>query len=131
MLARLLMFAIAFSSCGCASYVTPGGPVNLGDINRADVKEAASRKPSPNFPARLAIARVQAPGYQSYSFKGYGSGGFTVLTTQELMTDEQTESIAAWPMIAGVAPINRMLLPATMDSLDDLRASAAKVQADV
>lgn len=116
---------------GCVSYVTPGGPVRLQDIDRADIAEAAARKPSPNFPARLAIARVQAPEYRSYSFDGYGTGRFSVVTTQELLAEEQFDAFDRWPAVAGVAPVNRLLLPPNFESLDDLRLSGAKIQADV
>jgi len=126
-----MLIVIVLFYTGCASYVTPGGPVNLADINRTDVAEAASRKPSPNFPARLAIARVQAPQYKSYTSDSYGSGRFSVVTTQELLTEDQIEGMSKWPSVAGVAPINRLLVSPNLDSLDDLRVSAAKLQADV
>ncbi|MCC6139403.1 MAG: hypothetical protein IT389_02165 [Nitrospira sp.] len=126
------MFGLAIFCSGCAaSYVTPGGPVRLADINRADIAEVASRKPSPNFPARVAIVRVQAPQYKSYKSDSWGTGRFSVVTTQELLTEEQIQGMEKWPSVAGVAPINRLLLSPNLDSLDDLRVSAAKVQADV
>jgi hypothetical protein len=128
---RYLLVAVWLVCAGCASYVTPGGPVRLEDISRADIAEVASRKPSPNFPARVAVVRVQAPGYRSYSSESLGTGRFSVLTTQELLTDEGFEAFGKWPAVAGVAPVSRLLLPTTLDSLDDLRLSAAKVQADV
>lgn len=128
---RALLCGLVIFCSGCASYVTPGGPVNLADINRKDIAEAASRKPSPNFPARIAIARVQASQYKSYTSESYSYGRFSVVTTQELLTDEQVEGMSKWPSVAGVAPINRLLLPPNMDSIDDLRVSAAKVQADI
>ncbi|HET8761481.1 MAG TPA: hypothetical protein VFN94_10445 [Nitrospiria bacterium] len=128
---RKLLVAFLILCSGCASYVTPGGPVRLADINRADILEVASRKPSPNFPARIAIARVQAPEYKSYSTEGFGTGRFSVLTTQELLTEEQLDSIGKWPSVAGVTTVNRLLLPSRLESLDDLRLAAAKVQADV
>lgn len=128
---RALLFALLALCSGCASYVTPGGPVHLEDIDRADIARVASRKPSPNFPARIAVVRVQAPQYKSHSSESIGTGRFSVVTTQELMTDEQFEAFSRWPAVAGAAPINRLLLPSTLESLDDLRLSAAKVQADV
>ncbi len=127
---RMLLLVVVLLS-GCASYVTPGGPVRLEDIDRADIAAVAARKPSPNFPARLAVARVQATGYKSYSAEAYGAGGYSVVTTQELMTDGQMQALSAWPSVAGVAPVSRLLLPASLRSLDDLRLSAAKLQADV
>lgn len=116
---------------GCRSYVTPGAGVRLNDINRADIAEIASRKPAANFPARIAIARVQASDYRSHSAEPLASGRFSVITAQELLSESDMQAINAWPQVADVAPINRLLLPATLDSVEDLRASAAKVQADI
>lgn len=128
---RALILSFVLFCSGCASYVTPGGSVRLDDINRADIAEVASRKPAPNFPARIAIARVQAPQYKSYSSESYGTGRFSVVTTQELITEAQFDAIGKWPSVAGVVPVNRLLLPPTLESLDDLRLSSAKVQADI
>ena len=127
---RFPLLAVLLLS-GCAHYVTPGAAVRLQDIDRADIAEVAARKPSPNFPARLAVARVQANGYKSYSNEAHGSGSYSVMTTQELATEEQFQALSKWPAVAGVAPVSRMLLPAQLRSLDDLRLSAAKLQADV
>lgn len=128
---RTLLLAVVVVCSGCTSYVTPGGAARFDDINRADIAEAAARKPSPNFPARLAIARVQAPEYSSYSANGHGVGRFTVVTTQELLTEPQLEAMGRWPGVAAMAPVSRLLLPTRLDSLEDLRLAAAKLQADV
>lgn len=127
----LLLGSILLLCAGCASYVTPGAGVRLQDIDRADIAAAAARKPSPNFPARLAIVRVQAPRYSSYSSEAYGGGRFSVLTTQELVTEADMKALAGWPSLAGIVPINSLLLPTKFESLDDLRLAAAKVQADI
>jgi hypothetical protein len=129
--AVLASAAMLLACSGCASYVTPGAPVKLQDIDRPDIAAAAARKPSPNFPARLFVARVQAPQYRSYSSEAYGSGRFSVLTTQELLTEGHLNTIQSWPSLAGVVPINRLLLPPRLESLDDLRLAAAQVQADI
>jgi hypothetical protein len=126
-----LVICILFCTACSTGYVTPGGSVNLNDINRADIKEIASRKPSPNFPAHLVIARVQAPEYRSYSSEGYGRGSYSVITTQELISEQQLQLFGKWKSVSGVAPISRLLLPSNLESLDDLRLSAAKLQADV
>jgi hypothetical protein len=128
---KILALFLALLCAGCASYVTPGGSVDLNDIDRPEIAEAAARKPSPHFPARLAVVRVQASGYYSYSNEGWGDGRFSVLTSQELLGDDAVQSIERWPSLAGVIPVNRLLLPAKFQSLDDLRLAAAKVQADV
>jgi hypothetical protein len=117
---------------GCAAkYVTPGGPANFADINRADIRELTARKPSPNFPARIALGRVQAAGYRSQTAEGVGRGSFTVITVQELFGNKELQTISQWSQVAGVAPLNSLLLPPTLNTLDDLRVAAAKVQADV
>jgi hypothetical protein len=128
---KLMLLGLMVLCAGCASYVTPGAGVRLQDIDRADIAAVAARKPSPNFPARLAIVRVQAPNYESYSGQSYGTGRFSVLTTQEVITDDGMKTFGSWPSLAGVVPINSLLLPTRFESLDDLRLSAAKVQADI
>ena len=128
---KFVVFALMLICAGCASYVTPGAAVRLQDIDRPDIAAAAARKASPNFPARLAVVRVQAPQYRSYSSESYGNGRYSVLTTQELLTDNQMSAIQGWPALAGAVPINRLLLPPKFESLDDLRLSAAQIQADV
>jgi hypothetical protein len=128
---RLVVVALMLICAGCTSYVTPGAAVRLQDIDRPDIAAAAARKASPNFPARVAVVRVQAPQYRSYSSESYGNGRFSVLTTQELLTENHMSAIQAWPALAGVIPINRLLLPPRLESFDDLRFSAAQIQADV
>jgi hypothetical protein len=128
---KIVALLLALLCAGCASYVTPGGSVRLSDIDRADIAAAAARKPSPNFPARLAIVRVQAPRYYSYSGQAYGGGQYSVLTTQELLGDTDVKSVESWPSLAAVVTVNRLLLPDRFDSLDDLRLASAKLQADV
>jgi hypothetical protein len=122
---------VALLATGCASYVTPGGPVRLADIDRADVAAEAARLPSPHFPARIAVVRVQAPEYKSFSSDSYGKGRYSVVTTQELLTDGELQTMAKWPAIEGITPLSRLLLPTKLDSLDDLRLAAAKLQADI
>jgi hypothetical protein len=74
---------------------------------------------------------VQAPQYRSYSSESLGNGRFSVLTNQELLAESHMSAIQTWPALAGVVPINRLLLPPKFESFDDLRLSAAQIQADV
>ena len=129
--APILILAASLISGCAAKYVTPGGAANLSDIDRADIKELAARKPSPSFPARIASVRVQAPSYRSHTTDGIGVGSYSVITVRELLTEEHLQSVSSWPSVAGLAPINRLLLPPKLESLEDLRLAAAKVQADV
>ena len=119
------------SCAGCASYETPGGAVHLGDIDRADLAGAAAQQPSPRFPASIAVVRVQASQYRAYAAASYGSGRFSVVTTADLPSEQQFKALSTWPAVALVAPLDPLLLPAKLDSLDELRLAAAKSQADV
>ena len=125
--------AVVVLTAGCTSYVTPGSPANLASIDRPDVLAEMARKPAAQFPARIAIGRVQARGYESFSAgrPAVAAGDYSLLLVQELLRDSQIEEMSAWPNVAGAAPLNRLLIPSYLNSLDDLRVSAAKLQADV
>lgn len=138
---------------GCASYTTPGGSVPLAELVETDISEfqttepgggvpAAERaetginaflttKPTARFPARIAVARVQAPGYASQSNSGFGTGRYSVVTTRDVESDESFKRMEAMPMVAGFGPLNRILLPTELDSLKALRTAAARLKADV
>lgn len=128
---RTLLVVGVIACAGCASYVTPGGPARLEEINRPDIAAVASRKPTLRFPAHLAVLRIQGRDYRSFSSEGYGRGRYTAVTTQELLTDAQLEDMSRWPSVAGATPVPRLTLPEKLDSVDDLRLAAAQVQADV
>lgn len=117
---------------GCAStYVTPGGPAKLDQIDGADIATVAARQPAASFPAQLAVVRVQAADYRSESVQPDITGRYSVITTGELLTDTAQANMGSWPAVAGAAPVGRLLLPTQVNTLDDLRLAAARLQADV
>ncbi len=127
---------------GCSNYVTPGGGAKMyhftgGQYNEqgikldADIDEILQRKPVAEFPAHFMVARVQAPGYQSYSGKGYGRGNYSVLTVRDIEAEEDFLRLRQLPQVAGVAPLNRLLLPSELKSDKQLRQAAAALHADV
>jgi hypothetical protein len=125
----------------CASYTTPGGPADFHALgitkDQADAMTDVSlashfdRKPAAGFPASIAAVRVQAPGYQSYTARSYGNGRFSVVTVRDVETDEQFARLNALPMVRGIAPINRLLVPDDIQNDRDLRSIAAMAQADI
>ncbi len=125
----LIVFAILIG--GCASYVTPGGPANLEAIHRADIAEVAARMPAAPFPARLAVVRVQACNDRSYSTDPVAVGAYSVVPTPELLSCPALGNIRAWPRVTDVALIHRLLLPSKLESLEDLRVSAARLRTDI
>lgn len=132
MLKSFAAVAVLLSCTACAgSYKTPGGPVHLEAISGSDAAGSMPRQPSPHFPANIAVVRVQAPQYESYSSGSYGKGRYSIVTSQELLTEEQLELLAKWPAVDTVSALDPQLMPPKLESLDDLRLSAAKHQADI
>lgn len=144
-LAALSLALLSAGLTGCASsYVAPGGaadpsalgvPADVGQARRRqtdpDVSRELDKRPLAAFPAAVAFVRVQAPGYASYTNQGYGAGAYSVVTTRDVEKDEHLARLSALPMLAGVAPINRLLLPPTLTDDYALREAAARVHADL
>lgn len=127
---RHLWVLVALFCAGCASYRTPGAAIALTQIERADAVEVA-QQPAPQFPLKLGVVRVQAATYKSFSSASRHPGRFGVIDPQELLHETQLQDISLWPAVAGVAPLDPVLLPDRLDTLEDLRLAAAKMQADV
>lgn len=123
--------AAVLSAAGCATYVTPGSGIAPSTLADWDIQELLERQPAAPFPARVAVVRVQGPGYTSYSSQSYGQGRYSVVTTRDVERDEHFERIAALPMVAGVAPLNRLIIPPRLSSDRELRQAAAAVKADL
>lgn len=126
----LLTLAVWFVA-GCASYTTPGGPVDLAGIQSADIKALMSREAAVEFPAIVSFARVQSSNYASLTAETYGNGSYVLVTNRELVSEAQIEEISQWTAVRGVSPLNRLLVPSQLSNIDDLRMASAKLKADV
>lgn len=130
-LAGILATAL-LGAAGCSvAYTTPGAGMQMDALAKGDIRERLDRRPAANFPANLAVARVQASGYRSYTQQSYGQGRYSVVTTRDIETPADFERIAKLPHVAGVAPVSRLLLPERLDSDEDLRVAAASLRADM
>jgi len=127
----MLIVTLALFAGGCASYRTPGGGADLSGIREHDVREAFAREAGAQFPAQVAVARVQSPGYFNRYNEGYGQGRYSVVTTRDVESDADVRRLGALPQVAGLAPLNRLVLPTQLDSISDLRRAAAQVRADM
>ena len=126
---------------GCASYSTPGRGAQMNLFGAtpeaqaagtdAGIQQVLDKKPLAAFPASLAVVRVQAPGYVSYTSRGWGGGAYTVLTTRDVEKPQDVARINALPQVRGVAPLNRLVIPAVLNSDYELRAAAARMHADI
>jgi hypothetical protein len=133
--------ALMAALTGCASYDVPGRGAQFSRLGvteeqlkqntDAPVADRLERKPLARFPTALAIARVQEPGYQSQTSHSYGRGAYSVVTTRDIETEAHLDRLAKLPMVTGVAPMNRLLLPSDLKSDLDLRQAAAALHADL
>src|SRR5688572_23368068 len=64
-----LAIVILFASSCAVKYVTPGSDVKISTLADEDISRLLSNKPSSEFPANIAIARVQHPEYTSHSYR--------------------------------------------------------------
>jgi hypothetical protein len=124
-IAPLLLVACA------TSYRTPGSGVSIPQITTPSVAEGLARQPAANFPAHLAVVRVQGAGYVSPTNYGYGGGNFSVVTARDVETEADFTRLAALPGVAGVGALNRLLLSEHLNNADDLRMAAAQLHADI
>jgi len=129
---RLFFIIALFASTGCAvSYTTPAGGVSISSLSEDDITDLLKAEPAGQFPARIAVARIQAPGYRSRTNNSYGSGRYSVVTVRDIEDESDFEKISNLPEVAGVAALNRLLLSPNLDSLKDLRLSAARLKTDL
>lgn len=128
---KIVIFISVLILGGCATYTTPGGSVQLSKLADRDINTLMSQKPAAVFPANIAVARIQAPGYYSYRVSSYGTGRYSVVTTRETESEEDFTHLEKLPGIAGIAPLNRLLLPTKLDSIKSLREASARLKADV
>ena len=125
-----LAFLAPLLLTACSTYLTPGRQADLSTFTDPRIKKAFVAKPAIHFPATLALARIQETGYRSESAQGFGSGAYSVVTIRELEKPEDIDHLNKLPGIAGVAALNRLLLPNTLSTDLDLREAAARLQTD-
>jgi hypothetical protein len=133
-----LVGAILTGAGGCASsYATPGRGADLSVIGvdrntltDSSLQSTLDKKPLAQLPAAIAVVRNESPGYQSETAQSFGNGSFSVVTTRDIEDPKVIEKWQSMPMVLGVAPINRLLLPADLKSDMDLRQAAAALHAD-
>ncbi|MFA5940452.1 MAG: hypothetical protein WC809_13930 [Sinimarinibacterium sp.] len=128
---RLLLLLTLTLCAGCASYATPGGPAPLATMNAADAEAVAAARPTLSFPVSINLVRIQAADYESFSAERLAGGSFSVVAPAELAAPQALRAVAQWPLVSAVEVLRPALLPARLESLDDLRLAAAKNLADV
>ncbi len=105
--------AIALLS-GCASYHAPGRGADLSvmgvsaEAQKAgtptDINASFDKRPLANFPANIAVVRIQAPGYRSATAEGFGSGAYSIVLTRDVEPEDAIGRIAKLPMAGCCSP---------------------------
>ena len=140
LLPLLALFFFLTTGCG-AHYTTPGRGADLqamsGYASEApqpgdpSIVSAMGTRPLARFPTGVAVVRIQAPGYESETAEGWGTGRYSIITTRDIEAPADLERLAKLPLVSGVGPINRLLLPSVLESDRELREAAARMHADV
>lgn len=135
----VIALAFALAGLGCASYATPGraadlravGAIPAAEQTDAGIAAALRKRPLASLPTGIATVRIQAPNYHSETAQGYGEGRYSVVTTRDVEPSGAVERLAKLPKVAGVAPLNRVILPTHFESDQELRRAAAQLHADM
>jgi hypothetical protein len=134
----ILSILACFALLGCSSYVPPGAAADFKamgltreQLTDSAISDTLARVPLASFPCGIAAVRIQAPGYHSDTAQSWGTGKYSVVTTRDIEKDEQFDRLAKLPLVAGIAPINRLLLPEQLNSDMELRKAAAALHADM
>lgn len=130
-MSKILLLIVVLLIQACASYTTPGAGVQLSELADGDINELMARQPAASFPANISVARVQAPGYRSHTLNSFGVGRYSVITTRDVESELDFKRINNLPGIRGIAPLNRILLPNQLDSVQALREASARLRADM
>lgn len=133
-----LFFAVVLASLasGCKKgYITPSGRANFAAITSSTMQESFAAKPTAEFPAYLAVARIQAPKYRSYytDREGgvYGEGRYSIITVRDVEDTADFDKVGNLPQIGGVTYISTLLLPQTLRTDREIREAAARLKADM
>src|SRR4051812_17517113 len=137
--------AVVLCACaaGCSYYTPPGRGADMKALGLAEQSTPApsldgtigsdlARRPMAQFPAAVAVARIQAPNYRSDTATSWGTGAYSIVTTRDVEDPKEVERLAQMPGVLAIAPINRLLMNSPeLHSDIELRQAAAKLHADL
>ena len=141
MIGIFVLGMIAGIGSGCSSYATPGRGADFRAVGVTPemqqngtspaMEEYLNKKPLAALPTGIAVARLQCSGYQSESTTSYGTGKYSIVTSRDVESDSAIERLSKLKMVSGIAPLNRLMLPANLNSDVELRNAAAQLHADM
>lgn len=125
---------LLLGGCG-TTYIPPGAKANLQAFAPTGIQDAFAAVPTNPFPASIALVRVQGPSYHNYYLSQQGGAvpgaRYTVVTAREIEEERHLERLRQLDQVAGIVALNRMLLPPDLNSEQQIREAAARLQADL
>jgi len=103
----------------------------INDLATPEINRLMTREPAAHFPAKIAVVQIQASGYRSLSTTGFGEGRYSVVLDRNEASERVLQQLGSLEGVASIGPLNRLLLPTRMDSVQSLREAAAKLRADM
>ncbi len=130
-LARGLMGLAATASifaAGCTQYHTPGGPADLRVLGLG--AESASAAMTMPVSSLIAVVRVQAPDYRSMTRSGVTAGAVSMVLDADSEDAVDLQRLGKMYAVRGTIGLNRMVMPAQITGLADLREAGRAAGAD-
>src|SRR5579862_2610214 len=136
---KILGLLLLLGMAGCATtYAVPGKAADLKSLGisresltDSSINQTLAKVPLATFPCGIAAVRVQAPGYDSPTAHGFGTGNYCVITERDIEDPKDLERLQKMPYVTGIAPLNRLVLPNQLNSDLELRQAAAALHADM
>lgn len=120
-------------------YTRPAGGADLrafgleppaAAFDDADAPLRAHPQPQADFPATIAVVRLQNADYHWHG-SSKAAGAYTIVTTRDVETDEKFKDFASHPMIRSIVPMNHLVLPSRISHASDLCEAARRIGADM
>jgi hypothetical protein len=133
------LMACGFALTGCQTYVAPGAPADLralgfvqpGGSDPGSINNALVPKQRATVSTLLAIARVQAAGFSTYTGGSTTKGPVSLVTQIDSEDPADVAKLSKLYGVRGTLGLNKLVLPDTVSSEADLRKAAAETGADV
>lgn len=133
------LFLAAATLTGCQAYNAPGAPADLramgfvqpGGSDGGSINNALVPKQRATVSTLLGIARVQAPGFATYTGGSTTKGAVSLVTQLDSEDAADVAKLSKLYGVRGTLGLNKLVLPDSVSSEADLRKAAAEVGADV
>src|SRR5438552_9398916 len=96
----------------------------------------AGRQPTASFPAVIATIRLQGrsdcnPGAGAGAGTGRGSPSGAIVGIRDVEVEQDLQHLKEKPMVGGIVPLNRLVLPLHINSDADIRNAATAIGANM